>query len=130
MLNYGLLLFIQMGYGILVLAFYEVDNFLGFFDHAIVLIVHLFHAHDVIIPSLLGKLEAFKNLLLCTIFKQEEVFLKTLDFIFKFSDSLFMSTEVKLDAWSLSKCLLNDILLDCCKLIIEIVLSFFKSFFL
>jgi len=105
-------------------------NLLCLLDHPIILIIHFLHPHDIVIPSLLRQRDPFLHLLLSPVLKQKEVFLQSLDFVFKLLDRLFMSREIKLDVGSLSKSLVDDIFLNRGHLIVKEVLRFFHVFFL
>ena len=79
-----------MSDGLLVLPLDELHHVLGLPDHSVVLVVEFFHAEDVVGAGLFRELQGLLDLLVCALFKQEELFLNAFNFFFKLTDSLFM----------------------------------------
>jgi len=107
----GLLLLVQMGYGVLVLTLYHVYNLLRLLDHSVVLIIHFLHPHDIVVSSLFGESDALLDLLLSAVLEQKEILLECLYFVLQFLDRLLMGREIKFDVLRFPKGLMNDIFL-------------------
>ena len=82
MLHHSLLLPVQVSDRLLVFPFDQLHHVLGLPDHPVVLIVEFFHAEDVVGAGLFRKLQGLLDLLVCALFKQEELFLNTFNFFF------------------------------------------------
>lgn len=108
----------------------RVNNILRLFNHPVVLIVHLLHAHDVVIPRLFCEEQTLLHLLLRPVFEEEEVFLQCLDLVLHLPDRFFVRAEVELYVVRLPKCLVYNILLNSSHLIVEVILGVFESLLL
>ena len=129
-LDDGLLFAVEVRDGLLVLALDELDDVLGVADHAVVLVVELLHAEDVVGAGLLGQLERLLHLLVRALLEQKELLLHALDLLLQLPYRFLVRREIKLGRRLLPEGPLYHLLLQGCQLSYEGMLGLLDGFFL
>jgi len=129
-LDDGLLFAVEVRDGLLVLALDELDDVLGVADHAVVLVVELLHAEDVVGAGLLGQLERLLHLLVRALLEQKELLLHGLDLLLQLPYRFLVRREIELGRRLLPEGPLYHLLLQGRQLSYEGVLGLLDGFFL